>query len=142
MYVLSVQQPWASLIVNGHKTHELRSYHPRLSTGGYYKGKIGIHASMSAAGIAKAKQINQLMEFICDINMDIESLPLGVVLGECIIDDVIKNDPAIDLRASCWINDGCYAWHLKSAYAYKNPIKAKGFVNLWNWDNPNIIASQ
>ena len=86
------------------------------------------------AGIAKAKQINHLMEFIRDIDMDIESLPRGVVLGECIIDDVIKNDPANDLRACCWINHGCYTWHLKSAYAYKNPIIAKGFVNLWNWE--------
>jgi len=136
MLVLSVPQPWASLIVLGYKTVELRNHHPRLSTGGFYTGHIGIHASKSLAGLEKAKQIYDLMDFIHSIEMDIEPLPRGAVIGECIIDKVIKNDLSNNLKASCWSKNGSYTWHLKSACLYKNPIKAQGFVNLWNWEKP------
>ena len=41
MKVLSIKEPWASLIVNGHKCYEFRSWKTK------YSGKILIHASKS-----------------------------------------------------------------------------------------------
>ena len=41
MKVLTIKQPWASLIVNGHKKYEFRSWKTK------YRGKILIHAGKS-----------------------------------------------------------------------------------------------
>ena len=41
MKVLTVKQPWASLIVNEHKKYEFRSWKTK------YRGKILIHAGKS-----------------------------------------------------------------------------------------------
>ena len=38
MKVLTIKQPWAELIINGHKCYEFRSWKTK------YRGKILIHA--------------------------------------------------------------------------------------------------
>ena len=57
MKVLSIRQPWASLIVEGYKKYEFRSWKTK------YRGKILIHAS----GMIEKKMLERFKEYDLDI---------------------------------------------------------------------------
>ena len=75
MKVLSIKEPWASLIINGYKKYEFRSWKTN------YRGKILIHAG---------KGIDRDMLFIAN-KYNIKINP-GKILGEVEITDCIKVD--------------------------------------------------
>ena len=95
MKALSVRQPWASLIAQGRKTIEIRSWLTR------HRGPLAIVASkgLSREGVAK---------------YDIRE-PRGVVV--CVVDlvDVRLWQAGDDARA---LSDGtgCYSWELRVLY--------------------------
>lgn len=79
MKCLTIKQPWASLIVNGYKNYEFRSWQTK------YRGKILIHAGMSLekATASKVKEYN--LEYI-----------KGAIIGEAEIVDCILVDKNFD----------------------------------------------
>jgi hypothetical protein len=131
MLALTVFQPWATLIVFGHKTLETRKYHPR------YRGRIAIHASRSDRGLQWAAHCLSLGKFMREQGLDMHSLPMGAVLGECELGDVTETEQNSDLQACGWLIAGRYTWHLSGAIAYSSPIRAMGFVRLWPWERPH-----
>jgi len=132
MLALTVLQPWATLIVLGHKTLETRKYRP------HYRGPIAIHASRSDRGLEWAARCAPLVSFMHKHGLDMHLLPMGAVLGECQLGDVTETDPNSDLQANGWFIDSRYTWHLSDAIAYPSPIKATGFVRLWPWERPLV----
>lgn len=79
MKVLTIKEPWASLIVQGFKKYEFRSWKTN------YRGKILIHAGLSKENIEK---------FI-NYNLDISS---GEIIGEAYITDCILVDESLDKK--------------------------------------------
>ena len=75
MKVLTIREPWASLIINGYKKYEFRSWKTN------YRGKLLIHAG---------KGIDKDMLYIVD-KYNIKINP-GNILGEVEITDCIKVD--------------------------------------------------
>lgn len=119
MKVLTVKQPWASLIANGYKEYEFRSWKT------YYRGPIYIHAGK---GVDK-----KAMERFKHLNLDYpKSLVLAsCTLSECIIVtkefiDTISNDIYTDAPISG------YAWHLTDIKKVKQDKQIKGKLGLWN----------
>ena len=122
MKALTIKEPWASLIVQGFKKYEFRSWKTN------YRGKVLIHAGLSKENIEKYK----------DYNLDISS---GEIIGEAYITDCILVDEKLDkslrkIDEKVYGNNhaGLYAFKLENAKKYNKKIKAKGKLGLWNYN--------
>ena len=125
MKVLTLKEPWASLIINGYKKYEFRSWKTS------YRGKILIHAG-------KSIEKNNL-DLFNDYNLDYS---FGYVIGEVELEDCILIDDKIqeELERSNKLvygrnnHVGLYAWKLSNIVKYKNEdrIKVNGKLGLWN----------
>ena len=125
MKVLTVRQPWASLIVNGYKEYEFRSR--KIN----YRGKILIHAGLNMD--------KDTLDRFKDYNLDYVK---GAIIGEadlvdCILvdndfnDELRKINPIVYGRSNHTEN---YAWKLENIVKYDEPIYCKGQLGLWNYD--------
>lgn len=120
MKALSLKQPWAELVVSGKKKIEIRKWNT------HFRGEFMVHAS-------KTPDISAMKKFGFD------SLPLGMVLGKAKLVDVknYKNDEDflkdkwLHLASSDW---GNFGFVLQDAERLKEPIKAKGSLNFWEFD--------
>ena len=124
MKVLTIKQPWASLIVNNHKKYEFRSWKTN------YRGKILIHAGLSI----ETKQLNKIKDY------NLEYIK-GAIIGEAQIVDCILVDDQFDkelrkINPIVYGNDhiGNYAWKLENIKKYDEPIYVKGKLGLWNYE--------
>ena len=125
MKVLTIKQPWASLIIEGYKKYEFRSWKTK------YRGKILIHAGMSLE--------KDMVDRFKSYNID---YPLGCIIGEATLEDCILVDEEFNeqLRKENSIVYGrsnhveTYAWKLSNIKKYKKPIYIKGQLGLWNYD--------
>ena len=116
---LSIRQPWASLIVWGLKTIEVRSW----STD--YRGQLFIHA-------AKTPDEQAMKRF------QIESpLPLGHIIGTVELIEVERFTPSTwNKLADAHLDIGVfapdlYAWHLTNSKPLANPVPYRGDRGLF-----------
>jgi len=140
---LSLWQPWATLIANGAKQIETRSW----STS--YRGPILIHA-------AKRKVLKELKELAEDedycvalgVNEDqalakLQELPYGAIVAIAVLADckpVEQLQPSNNLGGEYWLGNyssGRYGWILSNVRAI-TPIPYKGEQGLF--DVPDVIA--
>ena len=124
MKVLTIKQPWASLIVNKYKIYEFRSWKTN------YRGKILIHAGLSTDKI--------YLKYFKDYNLEYIN---GAIIGEaeivdCILVDNKFNGILKEINSLVYHHDynGLYAWKLENIKLYKNPIYLKGKLGLWNFN--------
>ena len=75
MKVLTIREPWASLIINGYKKYEFRSWKTN------YRGKILIHTSQ--------KIEKEMLSRFKDYNLNYVS---GSIIGEAELTDCILVD--------------------------------------------------
>ena len=130
MKVLSLTEPYATLIKNGMKTIETRSWKTN------YRGKLYIHASSTK--IPKAYKDNiELMSLV-----DINNLNYGNIICMCdLVDCVEMTDEFInDIKRNKKneyltgiYSNGRYAWIFNNIEILDNPIKAKGHLGIWNY---------
>ncbi len=124
--VLTIKEPWATLIIEGYKKYEFRSWKTN------YRGKILIHAGMSLEK-ESAKKFK-------DYNLIYTK---GAIIGEAILTDCILVTEDFDKRLKeinplVYGNSGHvqnYAWKLENIKKYDSPIYIKGKLGLWNYDN-------
>lgn len=129
MKFLSVQQPWAWLIVAGHKDIENRGYRTN------YRGPILIHASGRYA----------LSDYACDWHYfqkkydvlipEYDDLARGAIIGAVMITDCVA------AHASPWkMNDG-FGYVLSGAVQI-NPIPYKGALQIRDLDHHQLTPEQ
>ena len=129
MKVLSLTEPYATIIIEGKKTIETRSWKTN------YRGKLYIHASSTK--IPKEYRNNKELMDLVDIN----NLNYGYIVCSCeLIDCVEMTDEFIEkvkLNKDEYISGiyarGRYAWILKNVQTLGTPIKAKGHLGIWNF---------
>ena len=130
MKVLSLTEPYATLIKKGVKTIETRSWKTN------YRGKLYIHASSTR--IPREYKSNQeLMSLV-----DIEELSYGNIICCCELTDcVLMTDSFIEeimKNRNEYISGiyvpGRYAWILRNIAVLDQPIPAKGHLGIWNLD--------
>ena len=125
MKVLTIREPWASLIINGYKEYEFRSWKTN------YRGKILVHAGK---GID-----NNILSRFDDYNLSYEK---GAIIGEATLVDCIlvddefsdllkKNNPTVYFKSHY---SSKYAWKLENVIKYEKPINVKGQLGLWNYE--------
>lgn len=128
MKVLSLTEPFATLIKNGVKTIETRSWKTN------YRGKLYIHASSTK--IPKDYRSNKDLMSLVDVN----ELNYGNIICCCDLVDCIEMDNAFidEIKKNkneyiCGLySKGRYAWILKNIETLDIPIKAKGHLGIWN----------
>lgn len=132
MKVLTVKEPWASLIIDGYKKYEFRSWKTK------YRGKLLIHAGMSIE--------SDMLDNFKDYNLECSK---GAIIGEvelvdCIlVDDKFNRelrsiDPVVYGRSN---HVETYAWKLENVIKYDKPINIKGKLGLWNYESGDEFDS-
>ena len=127
MKIISLHQPYATRIADGHKQHETRSWSTR------HRGLIAIHA---------AKNTSSLTE----VQKKLRIYPLGAIVAVAHLGAVyntvtrIKSPAvtALDVALGDW-TPGRFAWRLDNVRALPTPILCRGFQGIWNLD-PAIEA--
>jgi hypothetical protein len=117
---LSFRQPWATLILEGRKTLDLRTWYTK------YRGPLAIYASLEVE-----KEACLANEF------DPQTLSTGVVIGIVDLVDILPLDEtAYSMRLSEHLagrpyRQGLYGWVLKNPRVLEPPVVVKGRLNLF-----------
>lgn len=124
MKVLTLKQPWATLVAEGIKKYEFRSWKTK------YRGKILIHAGSSID--------KQEMEKYRNLGFDFPkgSIIACVDLIDCLELDKKLNEEIISENNIAYgdkFRTG-YAWKLENVKKIKNIDNIKGQLGLWNYN--------
>lgn len=124
MKVLTLKQPWASLVANGYKVYEFRSWKTN------YRGEILIHAG---CGVDK-----EYLEKVKDYGIEFpkKKILCKVVLEDCIEidDDFNKKIKSLDNNVYGSKNREGYAWKLGKVTKLDIPDEVNGQLGLWNYN--------
>lgn len=127
MKVLSIKEPYATLIKDGVKTYETRSWKTN------YRGEIYIHASLTQS---KSETYETAIKYLKS-----EPNP-GYILCLCKLVDCIPmtkefidyiNRETKEAEYGRYSEDR-YAWKLELIEVLNEPIKAKGKLGIWNYE--------
>ena len=126
MKVLSIKEPFATLIKDGVKIYETRSWKTN------YRGEIYIHASLS---LSKSERLESASKYLKS------EIKPGCILCKCelvdcipMTDEFIKyiNEETSEYDYGLY-SEGRYAWKLKVLEVLDEPIPAKGKLGIWNY---------
>ena len=134
MKVLSIIEPWATLIKEGKKVIETRSWKTS------YRGELYIHASSKKIKRSDAHTI-ELLKLIPDVPMG-----YGHILCKCKLVDCVYMDQGflkqIEKNKQEFLcgeySLGRYAWILEDVEVLDVPIPAKGHLNILNYEPKKI----
>ncbi len=118
--VLAVRQPYAWLIVSGHKTVENRTWDTS------YRGRLYIHASGQMHRTPLAELEGQF-----DIEIDQSALTMGAIIGHVDLVDVVTQS------SSPWF-EGPYGFVLSNPTAIK-PVPALGRLRIYSAPEALVI---
>lgn len=140
MKVITLIQPWATLIALGEKKFETRSRRT------HHRGPLAIHAGkqIDLGAISQEPRIRQAL-----LRNGIEEwtdLPTGVIIATCDLVDcfqVVESFPhAATLENGCIVrgDELAFGWYDRGRFAYELAdvkqivhIPAKGQLGLWNY---------
>ena len=129
MKVLTIKEPWASLIINGYKEYEFRSWKTN------YRGKILIHAGLSLEKDIASKFIDYGLSYTKGAIIGEATLVDCILVDEKLNDELYKINPLVYGKSK---HVGNYAWKLENVIKYNEPIYCKGQLGLWNFDFDEI----
>lgn len=126
MKALTIKQPWATLIMQGDKRFEFRSWQTK------YRGELLIHAGKRI----DKEAIKRLSKYLP------KELPLGEILGKVTLVDCVKMSPKFkkmllkenkDIYTDSSFKEN-YGWQLENVEVFKEPLEAKGRLSLWEYE--------
>lgn len=125
MKVITLKQPWATLVAEGIKKYEFRSWKTN------YRGKLLIHAG---AGIDKTE-----MKRFENLNLD---FPSKKNIAEVELEDCLELDNELNKKIIAENNIAYgtktrtgYAWKLKNVKKINSDKIINGKLGLWNIDS-------
>ena len=155
MKAVTLHQPWASLVRDGHKTIETRSWPaPKALLG----QRIAIHAGKRPIDVDDWP--DELYDEICEIYPDWidgprERFPLGVIVATAVLaraaqvvhleDDFeppiayfALGSPPKFVRTDEFgdFSEGRWLWMLRDIEPFEPPVPARGSQGLWEWEPP------
>lgn len=129
--VLSITEPYATLIKENKKTIETRSWKTS------YRGELYIHASSTKVP-KQYKENIELMNLVDD-----KEYNFGKIICKCELVDCIymTKDFVNDMKENnyqeyiCGVYEvGRYAWILKNIKILEIPITAQGHLGIWDYE--------
>lgn len=127
MKVITIKQPWATIIAEGYKDYEFRTWKTK------YRGDVLIHAGKSIDEHAMKK-----FEYL-NLEYPIGCIIAKATISDCVsVDDKLRNelkkkDPVVysaEINYPYWSG---YGFKLENIKKIK-PIPAKGSLGLWDYD--------
>lgn len=127
MKVLSIREPFASLIMENTKTIETRSWKTS------YRGELYIHSCLSYSKSSNEKEALKLLK---------GKTQFGVIMCKCNLIDCIYMDENYikKIKEKNPTNFKCgryeigrYAWVLDNIEPLSTPIQTKGKLGIWNY---------
>lgn len=156
--VITLTQPWATLVALGAKRIETRSWATK------YRGPLLIHAAAGLGPVGGAIGLHDLCwtepfrsTLLAAAIKGVADFPRGAIVARCELRDCCKvyhhthnGQPAAPLLISADTSradplpgepelsfgdytPGRYAWLLSDVQALPTPIPAKGQLGLWTW---------
>lgn len=147
MKVISIWQPYASLIVHGHKFTETRSWPAPKSI---IKTRIAIASTKVIRPEQRAvMQDPEFRKFYDQTGLPgLDDLAHGAILGfvnlhSC---DVMTEEDLLDITDEermfgVW-EVGRYAWRLRHPEAFEQPVRARGQQGVWEWSAHEVLVRQ
>ena len=131
--VITLWQPWATLLIKGVKIHETRSWYTS------HRGKILIHAAKRKINWCEI-QLNLLEEIYPDITE--WEYPLGAIVGEMELVDcrqcgAVRVPVSESDRLTGDWSDGRFAWEMRNVKPLLIP-NVKGKQGLWKYEPSTI----
>jgi hypothetical protein len=138
MKVLSLLQPWASLVVIGAKKFECRSWKTE------YRGSIIIHASATKPN-RREKLFFEQDSFFKKYIENLEFLPYGALIGKVVLKDIYRTEWLLQnlemMPYHQWgqelafddYSPNRYAWQLEQAEKFSTVLPIKGSLGLWEY---------
>ncbi|MES2903228.1 MAG: ASCH domain-containing protein [Pseudomonadota bacterium] len=161
MKTLTVWQPWASLVIEGAKPYEFRSWRPPASVIGQ---RIVIHAA------SRPTKVSELSEMLADLEAGGEQaamtclhvelakpivlrarwnatgLPLASGIGTAIVGEPRSGPEIAEEFGLTRVNDSDrdehanWGWPMLEIERWDDPIPMRGYQGLWNWPVPADLA--
>lgn len=143
--VISIKQPWATLIALGEKKFETRSWATK------YRGELAIHASKKID--REACRMTPIRETLLEHEIILlNDLPTGQIIATCNLVDCyqVKTDELLwaDFTNGKTVDgfeylfgdytEGRYAWELTNVKMLDKPIPAKGQLGLRNYETSDF----
>ena len=125
MKALTLTQPWAQLVILGHKRFETRGWTTA------YRGPLAIHAAKGWTADDR--------DYAREFGFDPETLVRGAVIGEVYLqgtyrtEDIVRHVGVAEERMGDF-GPGRFAWELIAPIAYPVPQFVRGALGLWEWD--------
>lgn len=126
MKVLTIKQPWATLIMQGDKRFEFRSWQIK------YRGDLLIHAGKGIDKVAM-KRLERYLP---------NELPFGKILGKVTLVDCVRMCPEFkelllqensDIYTESSFKEN-FGWQVENVQVFDEPIDAKGHLSLWEYE--------
>lgn len=130
MKVISLLEPWASLVKENVKHIETRSWKTK------YRGELYIHASKKVLTKRKLKEYKNRLDLLNDTNFK-----YGYIIAKCKLVDCKKMNEELIKEVkknkkeyiSGEYSIGRYAWYLEDIEALDVPIPTNGSLGIWNY---------
>jgi len=119
MKAISLKQPWATLVTQGRKTIETRTWWTA------YRGDLLICASKSREYLVAGT----------------DHYPLGVALAVVELYDCRQMRKSDERAAECRYYPGAHAWCLRNLRRLPKPFSVRGHLGLFNVEIPRDMAS-
>lgn len=131
MKVLTIKEPFVTLIKEGYKCIETRSFKTN------YRGELYIHAGKSKVIPNKLRNPN-VLELIDNKNYVYGAIILRCKLVDCVYMDkeFINKIKKNNTEYLCGhYEEGRYAWILNDIEILDEPIYVNGQLGIWNYNN-------
>ncbi|MCF3627470.1 ASCH domain-containing protein [Planktothrix agardhii 1801] len=131
MQGLTIQEPWASLLVKGKKQYETRDWQRN------YRGLLAIHAGKQSVPVEDYPL--GLSEILDDLGISQTDLNnnKGKIIAIATLKDIhlmtdkfINEQTELERLTGFW-EPGLYAWELTNIKPLSEPIPARGLPGLW-----------
>jgi activating signal cointegrator 1 len=119
MRALTIQQPWAHLIIRGDKRVENRTWPTR------YRGPLAIHAGKGRAWLRRAEGSG--------FRVRGSELDFGAVIGTVELVDCLPLDEYRQRYGDDEYACGPWCWVLRDARPLAEPVPCRGSLGLWTW---------
>jgi hypothetical protein len=154
MKVISIWNPWATLIVRKHKSIETRSWKAPKSLIGQ---RIGIASTKAIRPdqrleVARPEFAKYYLETGLPVLVsgfaDLSKFDNGYLLGTVLLHscDLITEEDMDDIteeeQSFGWFSPGRYAWRLREPVALKSPIQVRGSQGIWEWPEDEEIQDR
>lgn len=150
MKVITLTQPWATLVAIGAKEIETRSWSTQ------YRGEIAIHAATGLSSIGGGKGLVRLCNtryfqsrlyergYVTHNHCDFDAeptakMPFGEIIAIAELYDIRPTIEIVDSISQAELafgdySEGRFAWLLRDVRELKSPVPVKGHLGLWNFD--------